>query len=78
MKRIDSHPRLAREGWFYCGLTFIAALATTLTFSFWVAIWFWVIVLFVWQFFRDPHRDIPDEDGALVSPADGKVIFTGS
>ncbi len=26
-------------------------------------------------FFRDPDRVIPNQDGAVVSPADGKVIF---
>ena len=25
-------------------------------------------------FFRDPHRDIPGEESAIVSPADGKVM----
>ena len=74
---IDTHPRLAREGWFYIVLTLIAAVITTIVFPFWVFIWFWVIAVFVLQFFRDPHREIPQKEGALTSPADGKVIFTG-
>ena len=77
MKTIDSHPRLAREGWFYVGLTLFSALLTSVVFPVWVAIWFWVIALFVLQFFRDPYRPIPQREGAVVSPADGKVIFTG-
>lgn len=77
MKIIDSHPRLAREGWFYVGLTLFAAILTTYVFSFTVGILFWIIALFVLQFFRDPYRAIPQEEGAIVSPADGKVIFTG-
>lgn len=77
MKIIDSHPRLAREGWFYICLTLIAALVTTWAFPFWAAVWFWIIALFVLQFFRDPYRPIPQQEGVVVAPADGKVIFTG-
>ena len=77
MKIIDAHPRLAREGWFYVALTLFAAVLTTWVFTIWAGLFFWVIAVFVLQFFRDPHRPIPQEPGALVSPADGKVIFTG-
>jgi len=77
MKIIDSHPRLAREGWFYVGLTLFSAILTTYTFSIWIGLVFWIIAFFVLQFFRDPHRPIPQEEGVIVSPADGKVIFTG-
>lgn len=77
MNMIDTHPRLAREGWFYIALTLVAAIITTIAFPFWVFIWFWVIAGFVLQFFRDPHRSIPQQAGALTSPADGKIIFTG-
>ena len=77
MNIIDSHPRLAREGWFYVALTLSAAILTTAAFSFSVGIWFWIIAAFVLQFFRDPYRDIPQQEGVVVAPADGKVIFTG-
>jgi len=32
------------------------------------------LALFVFSFFRDPHRVIPQEAGAIVSPADGRVV----
>lgn len=77
MKVIDSHPKLAREGWFYIGLTLVAAVLTSLVFPWYVAALFWLIAVFVVQFFRDPYRAIPQDENAIISPADGKVIFTG-
>jgi phosphatidylserine decarboxylase len=32
------------------------------------------LALFVFSFFRDPERVIPQEPGALVSPADGRIV----
>lgn len=77
MKTIDSHPILAKEGWFYIALTVFAAVLTTIVFPIYVAFIFWVIAAFVIQFFRDPVRPIPQDEGVIVSPADGKVISTG-
>jgi phosphatidylserine decarboxylase len=42
--------------------------------------WYWaagvliLLGLFVFYFFRDPHRNIPTEPNIVVSPADGHVI----
>jgi len=33
-----------------------------------------LLALFVFSFFRDPERAIPSEPGAVVSPADGRVV----
>lgn len=77
MRIIDNHPKLAKEGWFYVGLTLFAAGLTTAVFGWLIGALFWVIAAFVLQFFRDPYRPIPEQEGVLVSPADGKVIFTG-
>ncbi len=38
------------------------------------AVIFLVLALFVLNFFRDPNRAIPQDPGAIVSPADGKVV----
>jgi phosphatidylserine decarboxylase len=37
-----------------------------------------VVTLFICFFFRDPDRVVPKVAGAVVSPADGKVIWTGT
>jgi phosphatidylserine decarboxylase len=36
-----------------------------------------VLLGFVLWFFRDPERSTPDDPGAVVSPADGKIIVAG-
>jgi len=77
MKHVDTHPILAREGWLYIAISIIAAVLTTITFPVYIAFVFWIIAVFVLQFFRDPHRNIDPQDNAILSPADGKVIFTG-
>ncbi len=33
-----------------------------------------LLTLFVFYFFRDPERDIPDADNVIVSPADGEIV----
>ncbi|MFZ5502128.1 MAG: phosphatidylserine decarboxylase [Pseudomonadota bacterium] len=67
------HPLIAREGWPFLAISLVAALAA----SAWCITWsipLWVIFVFVLQFFRDPAREIPREAGAVLSPADGRVI----
>ncbi len=64
---------MVRDGYYYAlGLAVAAVLLG------WLAGWLWALipialaVFFLW-FFRDPERVIPPAQGAVVSPADGKV-----
>jgi len=68
------YPLLAREGWGHIGYALSAAIFVQWVGGLWWALPFWLIVVFVLQFFRDPPRAIPQEANALVCPADGKVI----
>jgi phosphatidylserine decarboxylase len=68
------HPLIAREGWpFLAGSVVIALLATVFGGCI-LATLAWIIALFVLQFFRDPAREIPQDVGAVLSPADGRIV----
>lgn len=67
------HPIIAREGWpFIAGIALISILITF--WSGWVSIPFWILTLFVIQFFRDPGRVAPAGDHNVLSPADGRIV----
>lgn len=73
------HPWLAREGWFFLALAAIIAAPLTVlacywSFWTWPAALGWLVFVFVVQFFRDPARTIPAQDGVVLCPADGRVI----
>jgi len=70
------HPIIAREGWPFLGIGVVLSTAISLAAGWWSAP-FWLATLFVLQFFRDPARDVPDEPGAVVSPADGRIVMVG-
>jgi phosphatidylserine decarboxylase len=36
------------------------------------------LTLYIVYFFRNPERRIPSDEKAVVSPADGKIVFTGT
>jgi phosphatidylserine decarboxylase len=65
---------MVRDGYLY-GLTLLAVAAVLYFFS---GGWVWALIpillaaFFLW-FFRDPRRKIPQGEGLIVSPADGKL-----
>jgi phosphatidylserine decarboxylase len=70
------HPIIAREGWpFLAGSVALAILATWL--GGWWSLPFWLVAVFVLQFFRDPPREIPAGEGLVLSPADGRIVQVG-
>ena len=67
------HPLIAREGWpFLAPAVVVAALVAG--YSLVWSIPFWIIALFVLQFFRDPPREAPGDARTVVSPADGRIV----
>jgi phosphatidylserine decarboxylase len=70
------HPILAREGWPFIGLSLFAALLATVLVCWW-SLPFWIVFVFVVQFFRDPPRAVPGDAKSVLSPADGRIVVVG-
>lgn len=68
------HPRFAKEGWLFIGISTVLALAVLVLTNFVAAFPFVLVAAFVIQFFRDPARTIPQDENVILSPADGKII----
>lgn len=74
MARRYPHPVIAREGWLFVGIALAAALSVGFFLSWWWSVPFWLLGIFILQFFRDPPRDVPDDPRAVLSAADGRVV----
>jgi phosphatidylserine decarboxylase len=68
------HPIIAREGWPFLAASLIVSLLVTAVAGWGWAAFFWLISLFILQFFRDPPRVVPDAPNLVLSPADGRVV----
>jgi phosphatidylserine decarboxylase len=71
------HPIIAREGWPYLTASLVASVLVTWWFGWWSAP-FWILYLFILQFFRDPPREIPQGANLVLCPADGRVLLVGN
>ena len=70
------HPIIAVEGMPFVILLLVASVLVG-TFYGWWSLPLWLLTLFVLQFFRDPPRTIPQGQGLVLCPADGRVIVVG-
>ena len=71
------HPLIAREGWPFIAIAAAVSVAVVVFAGWGWSAPYWLITLFVLQFFRDPPRDVPADPLAVVSPADGRVVSVG-
>ena len=72
---------IRKEGGIY--IIIVLIIATLLSFSSIVfqfpelkvfSLLVWVIFILVVNFFRDPEREVPEDESSIISPADGKII----
>jgi phosphatidylserine decarboxylase len=68
------HPLIAREGWPFLGIAAGVSLLIGVFIGWWWSAPFWLLTLFILQFFRDPPRNSPPDAGAVLSAADGRVV----
>ena len=72
----NNYPIIAKEGWLYIIISLFISLYLSLFYPL-ISIPFWIISVFIIQFFRDPPRIISNKKNMVVSGADGKVIAIG-
>ena len=73
MKSSYPHPIIASEGWPFLAAAVAVALIVGHFWGWW-SVPFWLVALFILQFFRDPPRNVPNDPDAVVSPADGRIV----
>ena len=68
------HPLIAREGWPFLAIASGVSLLVGYFVGWGWSLPFWLLALFILQFFRDPPRSPPPGAGAVLSAADGRVV----
>lgn len=74
---MNSDQPIAREGYPFIALFGFVTLVFALLGWTFITLVLLLLTLFTVYFFRDPKRVIPTDEGALLAPADGKVVFVG-
>jgi phosphatidylserine decarboxylase len=72
------HPVIAKEGWPFLTASLILAIGVGWWCGWWWSVPLWILYFFILQFFRDPAREIPQGEGLVLCPADGRVIVVGN
>ncbi|MCP1659828.1 phosphatidylserine decarboxylase [Neisseria perflava] len=73
LPRLYPHPIIAREGWPIIGGGLVVSLLVSICGGWW-SLPFWIFTVFALQFFRDPARPIPQDEDAVLSPVDGRIV----
>jgi len=65
---------MVKEGYQFASAPFVLGVIALILRWTWTGAVLILLALFILYFFRDPERVIPPEPGAVVSPADGRVM----
>ncbi|MFA4874900.1 MAG: phosphatidylserine decarboxylase, partial [bacterium] len=65
---------IAREGFPFIGIAFVATALLWLVGLYLGCVLMLGVAGFIAFFFRNPERAVPDGEGLIVAPADGRVI----
>ncbi len=65
---------MVKEGYLFASGPFVLGGVALLLKANWAAAVLFLLAAFILYFFRDPERVVPSEPGAVVSPADGRVV----
>jgi phosphatidylserine decarboxylase len=68
-----AHAPMVKDGYLFALPPLILGIVL-LAFRWWWASVFVALGLFIFYFFRDPERQIPNDPDAVVSPADGRIV----
>ena len=68
------HPIIAREGWPFIGLALGLAMMVEGSGGISYSWPLWLALVFCLQFFRDPPRAVGGDSGAVLAPADGRIV----
>lgn len=67
------YPIIAREGWVWIAIIFVAAVVAQLTLGK-ISITLWCLTIVLIFLFRDPSRVVPSSPLGVVCPVDGKIV----
>jgi len=70
----NKHPIIAREGWLFVVISFLALFSSLLFFHLAVTVLLVLVFLGLLFIYRDPARKIPPVPLAIVSPIDGQIM----